>query len=156
MGTMKSRRSFKNARLTAGFRVSYLGLWALLVLANTVVIDGLLYLYYDQRQADLADAMADSAAYGELFPPAVMALVVGAHLLLTLIAVLALVSVTVQRVAGPFIALQRTFSAIREGRPGTRLKFRAGDRLDHLAEEFNSMMDAVERRAGRAEGDSRA
>lgn len=48
------------------------------------------------------------------------------------------------RILGPVPRLQRALRQVAEGDTSVRLKFRPGDYLEDLADDFNAAMDAVE------------
>jgi len=48
------------------------------------------------------------------------------------------------RILGPVPRLQRALRSVAEGDTSIRLKFRPGDYLEDLADDFNAAMDAIE------------
>jgi nitrogen fixation/metabolism regulation signal transduction histidine kinase len=58
--------------------------------------------------------------------------------------VLALGIFTAHRLAGPYLALIRTFREIKEGNFSARLHFRTHDDLAEVESGFNEMMDVLE------------
>ena len=52
------------------------------------------------------------------------------------------------KVAGPLYRFKKVMKEVADGDMSVRMKLRKGDQLDDVAEAFNEMMDALERRGG--------
>lgn len=129
-------RAFRGSgvRLTLPFVFRFLGLWMAVTVLIVLVFGVTSYLLLlDRFSAQGREGLA-------------LGLLV-AQTVVTVLAVSALGVFTTHRLAGPIIALQRTFDAVREGDLDRKLRFRQSD--DHLRgveSSFNEMMAVVKER----------
>jgi nitrogen fixation/metabolism regulation signal transduction histidine kinase len=138
---MKSQRNLCNVRLTRRFHFRYFGLWVLLC-AILIGLTNLTLLEFMRGHSE------DAAVWSRLFEQdyrIVRGALIGTMVCISVFmsaAVILLAIITAHRIAGPFIRLLATFRAVRDGDMSQRLRFRKYDRLDHLARDFNEMMDS--------------
>ena len=137
------KRSLKHIRETIHLHWHYMGLGFLLSLCFVVGVSVTLAVIF-QLQSDLIWTLEEDIAEEMIRNQTFLLRLYIAQVVLFLIALAALMVLTSHRIAGPYLALKRTFLAIRNGRKETRLKFRAYDRLDDVADAFNEMMDTLE------------
>lgn len=134
MGQSGNRRSVKNLSLTERFHFAYFGGWAitnilLLVLAYALTASMLLLTPPGALEIDISGAIVKLG---------VVAVVLSG-------CVVFLASLTAHRIAGVHLKLEKIFRAVAEGDLSTRLKFRAADRLDDVADAFNLMMSSIKK-----------
>ncbi len=147
MNARPSVRNLKSVRLTAHLHWHYMGLGFILSLVFIVAICftmGTLILI----QSDLFNLLEEDLAVKIGAMHRHLVLLAGLEILFYLIGLVALSILTAHRIAGPYLALKRTFAQIREGDLNARLHFRKYDNLDDVAVSFNTMMDAVKARSG--------
>ncbi len=129
---MKEKRSLRNVSLTLKHHWTYLGQWVLLTIT-------LIILLYSVSIHHLYSLVRPGNG------PYIMSLMTGASLVAALLCtgIILLGVLTAHRIAGVHVKLRSTFLAIRDGKTKVRLRFRKEDKLDDLAEAFNSMMDTL-------------
>ena len=123
-----------------------MGWWVLVAVANVGLFVSMVYMLYTLLRVhnySPADGMSLDVLHNSGF---------GLGMLLGTIVVVAgalvLAVLTAHRIAGPYLALLRTFRTIKEGDLSCRLHFRESDRLEALSDEFNKMLESVLARAG--------
>jgi len=138
----QQHRSLASVKLTKRFHWSYMGLWVLIGVSLLIAVNILLILQLDQKfgQGDSLFS-AYHAQYASLRGKLLIAIIVETALFSVGFVVLAIL--TSHRIAGPYIRLHQTFEAIRNGDTDIRLKFREYDKLEHLQDSFNGMMDTL-------------
>ena len=129
-------RAFRGSgvRLTLPFVFRFLGLWMAVTVLIVLVFGVSSYLLLLDR---FSAQGREGIALGILI----------AQTVITIVAVTALGVFTTHRLAGPIIALQRTFDAVRQGDLDRQLRFRQSD--DHLRgveTSFNEMMVVLKER----------
>ena len=127
----QEKRSLKNVTLTATHHWAYLGQWVVLSM-------GLLLLAYSVIIYHLFSLDMKSPVFGVSLITLATLLTAFASSLIMFLGLL-----TAHRIAGVHVQFKRTFLAIRDGDTEARLRFRAHDKLDDVAEAFNSMMDEL-------------
>lgn len=141
----QSRRKITNVKLTAKYHAQFMGWWIILSIFQLLAIDALLFLVF--RNNVIGSTPAASGSVLDILAAHSMFLVpLGMITLLLLSAVVSLAILTAHRIAGPYIALRRTFNAIKAGDLNVRLRFRSYDNMDDVATPFNEMMDSLSAR----------
>ena len=109
-----------------------------------VVLNLMFYLLVMQQWGYAADDMLGGSGAG---PNRLLRIVLIVSLTLeTLgfaVAATYLARLTSHRIAGPYIALQKTCERIRDGETTLRQRFRQYDRLEELQTAFNDMLDTL-------------
>jgi methyl-accepting chemotaxis protein len=141
MKTGRSQRKLSNVKLTARFRMQYMGMWLVFSLTLLVMLNVLGFALYAHMQRSMGDAVESGST-----SPVAALLIVDLFLLASLAALTVL---TTHRVAGPYLGLRRAIDEIRAGDLDRRLTFRTYDHLDDLAAAFNGMMDKLQKQIGR-------
>jgi HAMP domain-containing protein len=144
-GRANRTRSLANVRLTRKYHFPYMGLWMFISICLVLALNLVIYLYAQERWG--GPYSLDHAFHQEyvaLSRVFLMALAVEA--LCFIVATTALAVVTAHRIAGPFIRLQNTFHAVRDGDLSLKLKFRDYDHLEDVEGAFDEMMAALRRR----------
>jgi HAMP domain-containing protein len=152
MERSRNTRRLSSVRFTRPFLWKYTGMWILLSVA--LIAFGAVTSYLLQRyQWDLV-AAANPALRPELAAAQsrfLLGLVVQSALLLAAVGALAVM--TTHRLAGPIIGIRLACEDVAKGRLDRRVAFRSHNQeLDDLADAFNGMMEAVEKRVRAAEG----
>ncbi len=145
MSARPSVRNLKSIRLTAHLHWHYMGLGFILSLIFIVAISftmGTLVLI----QADLFNLLDEGLAVKIGAMHRHLVLLAGLQIVFYLIGLIALSILTAHRIAGPYLALKRTFAQIHDGDLNARLHFRKYDNLDDVAVSFNTMMDTLKSR----------
>lgn len=146
MRGIRSRRKLSNVKLTAKYHLYFMGWWVMVALANVGLLVVMVSLLHAQVRVNTYSpangASLQMLEHGGLS----LGSFIGAALTIAGLFVLAVM--TGHRIAGPYLALIRTFKKIKGGDTSCRLHFRVSDRLDDLANEFNLMIDAVLAHAG--------
>ena len=140
-----NERKFSNIKLTSRFHFKYLGWWVIICIAFILLLDAALIILYEQTWNSYAltasDPMADSAfRYSHLLTT------LGIVTLFLSAGIVILAMTTAHRIAGPYLGLQRTFDAIKNGQLDHRIKFRKEDGLDELESSFNTMIDELQQK----------
>lgn len=143
---MHSRRRLSNVRLTKKHHLHYMGWWILLSVVNLLLLTGTIFMLYAQIKSHLLSSSVDVSVTNALVNDHVLFSLFGLLVVAT-ISVVALAFLTAHRIAGPYLALVRTFRQIRKGDLSTRLHFRDYDHLTDVETEFNEMMDRLQERA---------
>ncbi|MCE9615115.1 MAG: hypothetical protein K8T26_12625 [Lentisphaerae bacterium] len=139
---MSQKRSLRNVRLTKDFHYRYLGLWVMITVALMLASNTVLFLWIHEHFLGVDNIVSDlHTTYIELKNWVLFGLLVES--IAFAIGIVALAKLTAHRIAGPYIQLQKTFDAIRDGKLDARLHFREYDNLDHVAKSFADMMDAL-------------
>ena len=138
MSQFPERRKYSNVRITSKYHMPFLGCWVLVCMVLvTVFIFGV--IRYEQLWSQHTLPHDDTLASFEIRQSQTMN-----RLILTgcafLVGILLLALITAHRIAGPYIALLRTFDAIRGGDLNYPLRFRKYDRLEDVADAFNELM----------------
>ena len=144
-GQTKHKRSLANVRLTRKYHFAYMGLWMFISACLVLALNLVLYLYAEERWGGpYSLAQSFHQEYVALRRVFLMALAVEA--LCFIVATTALAVLTAHRIAGPYIRLQNTFHAVRDGDLSLKLKFRDYDHLEDVERAFDEMMGALRRR----------
>lgn len=140
------KRSILSVVLTRKFHFRYLGLWFILFTLLLATLNGILYLYLEERAGGYLSL--DPVFHSEYVAArqAVLFAMFG-EIAAFLMLFVALASFTAHRIAGPFIRLVHTFHNVRDGDMNTELHFREYDKLHELEQAFQEMMTALRERA---------
>lgn len=139
---MSQKRSIRNLSLTKDYHYRYLGLWVIITVSLMLSSNIVLFLWLQEHFLGLESIVSDlHTSYIELKNYVIFGLVIESIAFAT--GIVALAKLTAHRIAGPYIQLQKTFDAIRDGQHDARLHFRKYDNLDHVAKSFNDMMDVL-------------
>lgn len=142
MSPQTHKRSLKHFRETAHLHWHYMGLGFLLTVCFLIGISATVYRI-TESSSELMDMMEPELVGDYARSQSLLIRMYVAQVVFFVIALFALGALNSHRIAGPYLALKRTFRAIREGKTDRRLHFRAYDRLDDVADEFNQMMDGL-------------
>jgi len=109
-----------------------------------LILNLILYLYYQQGWAiqQMGAGLAEEAS--SLRAEVISAM--GVEIVFFILAIIGMGVMTAHRIAGPYIRLKAVFDEVGSGNLDCRLKFRKYDRLDHLEEAFNRMMDSLQQK----------
>ncbi len=142
-----SKRSLRSLRLTRAYHYRYLGLWMMVTIALMVVCNLTLYLWLQERFASGLGSLTDPAYSWSLQFRQYLGGILIIETLVFAIGIVALGKLTAHRIAGPYLRIQKTCEAVRDGDDALRLQFRDYDGLQDLARTFNEMVDAVRGRS---------
>lgn len=145
MTTGRHQRKLRNVKFTEKYRFQYLGLWMMICFFFIALLNVAVFLLYEQMRL-LAQPEGVDVELGLALDHTASMITILALTLAFGFAVVALAIFTAHRIGGPYIALQRTMAAIREGDLDQRLRFRDYDKLEDLESAFNEMMDSVQAR----------
>jgi len=146
-------RSLKHFRETSHLFWHYMGLGIMLTLCFLVGISATVYRM-GESTAELMDMLDPELVAEYANNQRLLMRMYLIQVVFFILALLALCALNNHRIAGPYLALKRTFRAIREGKTSRRLQFRDYDRLDDVAAEFNQMMDTLSPSPPRSESAS--
>lgn len=150
--TGRSKRRLSNVRLTAGFDFRYFGLWVLLTIVLASLLNIAVYLLLQQFWGGaLGPTNASNQEFSFVNSGLRILFVIMEAVML--VGIVALAVSTAHRIAGPYVRLRRAFDDVCGGNLKHRVKFRDYDKLESLAEAFNSMMDSLPSKEDAHKGD---
>lgn len=141
------QRKLSNIRLTKKYHFRYSGLWVLVSAALVLLVNILLYLYFETRCGDLRSISESfDEQYASLRSTFLSGLVV--EVTFFMVAIVFLAIMTSHRIAGVFIRLKNAFDDVKNGNLDHRLQFRSYDHLEDLEDSFNDMMGEINKKVG--------
>ena len=139
---MKNKRNLFNSLKTYRAPLGFLAGWVVVALLLVVLLSMALYRLETQAARIMLPDTPDSVMQMLLMENQLAArLLVACIVMVTFVLMMAMI--TAHRMAGPYVALKRTFDLINEGDLEQRLHFRNYDRLGDVEESFNRLMDQL-------------
>jgi methyl-accepting chemotaxis protein len=131
----RERRSWKNVQMTSKYHFNYMAVWLLVSVGMLMACyASILFFLYLRHYLDASSNLSLTLLYT----------------ILTLITVLFAAVViwrgflTAHRLAGVHIKLIQTFDRVARGEGGVELRFRSYDKLGHLENAFQNMLESLQ------------
>jgi hypothetical protein len=138
----KRRRNMLNAFKTYRAPLRFLWGWVLVAVLLVVLLSVAFYRLETQSARIMLPDTPDSVMRMLVVENQIAARLLAACIAMST-GVLVLALITAHRMAGPYVALKRTFDLILEGDKEQRLHFRDYDKLDDVEASFNRLMDKL-------------